>query len=217
MCPSRFAQVLVTLGLLLSAASTVSAQEAASSDPNRLSPTQRAALLKELSAPPRIDVRMLVGLGAGAGVRFNNPYRLATQLGVTGESLSATAPYMMFTGALVLGAADGVQHGAFLALSTALTGIEQSVFTPGYMLLYRGPSRLLGYLRAGPAIVLSPQTNVGGELAAGGVFFLTGSFGVSLDLAGNIFYGAGTWQKQYPVYPIVSATAGFVVDFEVLP
>jgi hypothetical protein len=85
------------------------------------------------------------------------------------------------------------------------------------MMLYRGSSRLLGYARVGPAIVLSPQTNVGGEAALGGVFFLTGTLGVSLDLAGNIFYGASTWEKKYPTYPVLSATVGLVVDFEVLP
>jgi hypothetical protein len=58
---------------------------------------------------------------------------------------------------------------------------------------------------------------VGGEVGVGGVFFLTGAFGVSLDLAGNVFYGASTWEKKYPTYPVLSATAGLIVDFEVLP
>jgi hypothetical protein len=211
------AKTLVTLGLLLSAESSANALESVSTKPNKLSLSERAALLDELSAPRGNDVRVLAGIGIGSGLRFNNPYRLATQFGTTGESLSATAPYVMLTAALAFGAPDGLQHGAFASLSVATTGIDQAVLTPGYMLLYRGPSRWLGYARVGPAFVLSPQTNVGGEVAVGGVFFLTGTLGVSLDLAGNLFYGASTWEKKYPTYPVISATAGFVVDFEVLP
>lgn len=214
---SCLAKVFMMLGLLLSANSTASALEATSKKPNQLSPSERAALLQQLSAPPRGYARVLAGIGVGSGLRFNNPYRLATQLGPTAESLSATSPYIMATGAVAFGAPDGLQHGAFASLSIALLGIDQAVLTPGYMLLYRGPSRLLGYARLGPAIVLSPQTNVGGEVAVGGVVFLTGGLGVSLDLAGNIFYGASTWEKKYPTYPVLSVTAGFVVDFEVLP
>jgi len=123
----------------------------------------------------------------------------------------------MFTAALAFGASDGLQHGGFTSLSLALNGVSQAVLTPGYIMLYRGPSRLLGYARIGPAFVLSPQPNVGGEAAVGGVFFLTGALGLSLDLAGNLFYGASTWEKKYPAYPVVSATAGIIVDFEVLP
>jgi hypothetical protein len=211
------AKTLLTLGLLLSTGATAHAVESASTPPKTLSPIERTALLERLSAPPHGYARVLAGIGVGSGLRFNNPYRLATQLGTTGESVSATAPYIMLNAALAFGAPDGLQHGGFLSLSAALTGIDQAVLTPGYMLLYRGPSRLLGYARVGPAFVLSPQTNVGGEAAIGAVFFLTGTLGVSLDVAGNIFYGASTWEKKYPTYPVLSATVGLVVDFEVLP
>lgn len=208
---------LVTLGLLLAAESIANATESAAVAPKALSPSERAALFAKLSAPPKGYARFLGGIGLGAGVRFNNPYRLATQLGATGESLSTTAPYTMLTLAAAFGSADGLQHGAFASLSFAMTGIDQAVFTPGYIMVYRGPHRFLGYARGGPAIILSPQTNVGGELAVGGAFFLTGSLGLSLDLAGNIFYGASTWEKKYPMYPVLSATAGIIVDIEVLP
>jgi len=216
-CLAKALLTLLTLGLLLSAESNAHALEPASTPPKALSPSERAALLEQLSAPPHGYARVLAGIGVGGGLRFNNPYRLATQFGTTGESLSATAPYIMLNAALAFGVPDGLQHGGFLSLSVALSGIDQAVLTPGYIMLYRGPSRLLGYARVGPAIVLSPQTNVGGEAAIGGVFFLTGTLGVSLDIAGNIFYGASTWEKKYPTYPVISATAGVVVDFEVLP
>lgn len=197
--------------------STVHAAEPASVDPKKLSPRERAALLEQLAAPRGRTAHVLVGLGAGAGIRFNNPYRLATQFGATGESLSAPPPYTMLTTAFTFGAPDGFQQGAFASLSVGLLGVSQAVFTPGYMLLYRGSSRLLAYARGGPAIVLSPQTSVGGELALGGAFFFTGSLGVSVDLASNIFYGASTWEKKYPLYPVVSVTAGLILDLEVLP
>jgi hypothetical protein len=208
---------LVTLGLLVSAESTADATEPAAVGPKGLSPAERAELFAKLSAPPKGYARFLAGLGVGAGLRFNNPYRLATQLGPTAESLSSTAPYTMLTLAAAFGSPDGLQHGAFASLSIALTGVDQAVLTPGYIMVYRGPNRLLGYARGGPAIILSPRANVGGELAVGGAFFLTGSLGLSLDLAANVFYGASTWEKKYPTYPVFSATAGLIVDFEVLP
>lgn len=213
----RLPQTIVAFVLLGSGASTAYALDAPATTNTAMTLEQRQALLDRLNAPPGWDARFLVGLGAGGGLRFNNPYRLATQTGSTGESLSTTAPYVMLTTALAFGPADGLQHGGFLSFSFAQTGVDQTLFTPGYMVLYRGPSRWMGYARLGPAIVLSPQANVGGELALGGAFFLTGSFGVSLDLAGDLFYGASTWQKKYPAYPVVSATLGFIVDFEVLP
>ncbi len=209
--------LLATIGFVLSTASVAAADESASVAPDKRSAEARAALYKELSAPRKGDFRVLAGVGVGTGLRFNNPYRLATQFGSTGESLSATAPYIMLTGALAFGPADGLQHGAFASLSIAVTGVAQSVITPSYMLLYRGPSRWMGYARLGPAIVLSPDVNVGGEAAVGGAFFFTGALGISLDLAGSLFYGASTWEKKYPTYPVVSATAGLIVDFEVLP
>jgi hypothetical protein len=210
-------KALATLGLLLPLESSAQTPDSAQQDPKLAAAIARAARYDELSAPVRAEVRILAGLGVGAGFRFNNPYRLATQFGTTGESLSATAPYVSLTAALAFGRPDLLQHGVFLSLSSALTGIDQTVFTPGYIMVYRGPTRLLGYARVGPAIVLSPQTNVGGEVAVGGVFFLTGALGISLDLAGNLFYGASTWEKKYPAYPVISATAGLMVDFEVLP
>lgn len=213
----RLATALVALGSLLLSESSAYGSDSVATEVNKLSPADRAELFRLLTAPRSGYARFLTGIGFGAGLRLNNPYRLAGQLGGTGESLSTTAPYTMISAALAFGAPDGLQHGGFASLSVALSGIDQAVLTPGYIMMYRGPSRWLGYARLGPAFVLSPQTNVGGEIAAGGAFFLTGSFGVSVDLAGNLFYGASTWEKKYPAYPVVSATAGLIVDLEVLP
>ncbi len=178
---------------------------------------ERRALYEKLSQPKTGYARVLLGLGFGGGLRFNNPYRLATQLGPTAESMSTTAPYTMLSAALTFGKPDGLQHGAFVGASFALSGVSQSVLVPAYMFVYRGPRRVLGYGRAGAAIVLSPDPNVGGEVALGGALFVTGGLGVVLDVTGNVFYGASTWQKTYPVYPVLSASLGLLVDLEILP
>lgn len=212
----------VTLALVTLQATSAHAQETSSESEERASSKEEAQELRrvrfdKLSMPPSGYARVLLGLGLGAGLRFNNPYRLATQLGSTAESMSTTAPYTMLSAAMTFGKPDGLQHGGFVGASFAITGVSQSVLTPAYMLLYRGPRRTLGYARAGAAIVLSPDVNVGPEIAAGGAFFVTGGLGVSLDVAGNLFYGASTWQKTYPVYPVLSATLGVIVDLEMLP
>ncbi|HRI67338.1 MAG TPA: hypothetical protein PK156_24010 [Polyangium sp.] len=211
------ATALAAIGLLSTFESTAHALDSNTAGLNGLSPAQREELLRRLSAPPGVNAHFLTSIGFGGGLRLNNPYRLGTQLGSTGESLSTTAPFTMLMAGVTFGAPEGLQHGGFLSLSAALSGIDQAVLTPGYMMLYRGSSRMLGYARLGPAFVLSPKTNVGGELAAGGAYFLTGSFGVTADLSGSLFYGASTWTKKYPAYPVLSMTAGIIVDFEVLP
>jgi hypothetical protein len=208
--------VLVTIGLV-----TVSAFDARADEPRAMgdapAPPDRRALYKSLDAPPSGYARILAGLGFGGGFRFNNPYRLATQLGQTAASVSATAPFTTLSAALAFGRPDGLGHGGYLGLSFALSGVSQAVLAPGYILVYRGPGRLLGYGRAAPAFVLSPDTNVGAEVACGAAFFLTGGLGLALDVAGNLFYGASTWEKKYPVYPVLSASLGVLVDVELLP
>ncbi|MDI1444772.1 hypothetical protein [Polyangium sp. 6x1] len=179
--------------------------------------SRRALLYEALSAPPKGYVRALAGLSFGGGLRFNNPYRLATQLGATAESPSATAPYTTLMGALAFGPPDGLQHGGMLGLTFALSGVGQTVLTPGYVLMYRGPGRWLAYGRAGPEILLSPDPNVGLTAAGGGAFLLTGGLGLVLDVAGSLFYGASTWEKKYPAYPVLSASLGLIVDVEFLP
>lgn len=208
---------LVTTSALDARADDEPAEGGATPSDKARSEEERHALYEALSAPRSGYVRVLFGIGFGGGLRLNNPYRLASQLGQTAESASATAPYTMISAGLAFGRPDGLQHGAFIGTSFALTGVSQSVLVPAYMLVYRGPRRVLGYGRAGPAIVLSPDTNVGGEIALGGAFFLTGGLGVSLDVAGDVFYGASTWQKKYPTYPVLSATLGLIMDLEILP
>ena len=67
----------------------------------------------------------------GEGLRFNNPYRLATPLGGDAESVSRTAPYVDIGFAATFGHPLGLQHGAALrttvaALAERLTGAPGS-------------------------------------------------------------------------------------------
>jgi hypothetical protein len=176
-----------------------------------------SARYRALSRARSESTHLVAGVHFGSGLRFNNPYRLSTQLGSTGESLSVTAPYAMLTGGFTLGRPDGLQHGAALSASFALSGVGQAVLTPAYLLLYRPGGRALGYGRAGPAIVLAPDLGVGAEVAGGAAYFLTGALGLAVDVAGNLFYGAGTRDVRYAAYPVVSVSLGLLIDMEALP
>ena len=47
--------------------------------------------------------------------------------------------------------------------------------------------------------------------------FFTGGFGASAELVGSLFYGAGTFEREFTAIPIVSLQLGVVADLEVLP
>ena len=162
-------------------------------------------------------MRVLGSLALGQGLRFNNPYRLETPLGDTAESVSTTAPYVDLAMALAFGPPNGLQHGGALHLATALSGIAQTVITPSYLAVYRGPHRAMVCGRLGLPVIVNPDTNVGGELALGGAYFLTAGIGLSAELAFDLFYGAGTRQTSYAVYPILAGQFGVLIDYEVLP
>ncbi|EYF08010.1 hypothetical protein [Chondromyces apiculatus] len=176
-----------------------------------------AAAYRRLAREPGSAARLLATLGFGQGLRFNNPYRLQTQLGATGESLSLTSPYFDLGAAALFGPADGLQHGGSLRLSIGLTGVPQQAFAPTYLIAYRGPGRVLGFGRLGASVLITPDPNVGGELGLGVGYFLTSRFALMGELVGNLFYGAATWEKQLPVYPLLSAQLGLMVDYEILP
>jgi hypothetical protein len=202
---------------LCSGAELCAAPEPAGSAASTGEQREDASRAPVLHRPRGTYARLFASLAFGAGLRFNNPYRLSTQLGETGESLSLTAPFADVGAGAAFGAPDGIQQGVALRLSAALRGVAQQVLTPSYMLMYRGPHRLLGYGRVGTPWILSPDPNVGGELAAGGAFFVTAGLGVCGELTASVFYGAGTREVRYAVYPILSASLGVIADFEVLP
>src|SRR5258708_7212347 len=82
-------------------------------------------------------VRAFGTLGAGVGLRFNDPYRLQHQLGADAQGLSSTAPYFDLGIGATFGDPFGWQHGAVLRWDRSLSGVSQSVITPSYVLLRR--------------------------------------------------------------------------------
>jgi hypothetical protein len=156
-------------------------------------------------------------LALGKGIRFNNPYRLATPLGDDAESLSTTATYLDASIAATGGNPDGLEHGLAFHISFALSGIPQEVVTPSYVALYRFPPYFFAYARAGLPVILEPDANVGYELALGGAYLVTAGLGVTGELVGDLFYGAATQDQAVTTIPMLSFQLGVLVDFEVLP
>jgi hypothetical protein len=152
----------------------------------------------------------------GDGLRFNNPYRLATPLGSDAESLSRTASYVDVGAAMTLGDPLGFQHGAALRMTASVEGVTQYVLTPAY-LLWRRWRAWAAYARAGVPIVLRPNATWGLESGVGGVWFFRAGVGVAAEIVGDVFYGAGTREVARPAYPVLSGQLGLVVAYEVLP
>jgi hypothetical protein len=160
---------------------------------------------------------LLGGLALGRGLRFNNPYRLRTELGADARSLSLTASYADAFVALTMGDAGAFSHGLALHASFALSGIAQEVLTPAYVLLVR-PTPRLGFVgHAGIPIVALPDLNAGFEVAAGGIFYVTASIGVTTSIIGSLFYGAATLDSSRTAIPVLSFEGGLVYEYEVLP
>ncbi len=173
--------------------------------------------LRELSGPPSGYAHLVGSLEIGKGLRFNNPYRLATQLGATAESTSLTSTYLDLGAGLAFGPPNGLEHGVALHLSFALAGVSQAVLTPTYFAAYRGPRRFLAYGRLGPSIVLTPDPTIGGELGVGFAWFFTARLAFAGELVGDVYYGAGTPTQGISTYPIFSGQLGLLVDYEILP
>lgn len=162
-------------------------------------------------------MHMFGGLAVGRGLRFNNPYRLATPLGDDAESLSLTATYADAWLSATFGDPHGLEHGGSVHFSVALEGVPQEVLTPSYVVLSRLGPRILGYGRAGLPLVLGPDANIGYELALGGAYLVTAGLGLNAELVGDLFYGAATQERAASAIPILSLQLGVLVDYEVLP
>lgn len=152
----------------------------------------------------------------GDGLRFNNPYRLSTVLGSDARSVSRTAAYADFGGAVTLGDPSSLAYGVALRASFAIEGVQQAVLTPSVLLLRRW-RRWGAYGRAGVATVLTPDATWGAEGALGGVWFASAGAGLSAEIVGDLFYGAGTAEVATPAYPVLSAQAGLWLSFEAMP
>jgi hypothetical protein len=157
-------------------------------------------------------------LSLGKGLRFNNPYRLATPLGDSAESLSLTAAYYDLGLGFVHGPARGLGHGAVLHLSIAAQGIPQEVLSLSYTALERLDSgRVLLLGRAGIPLTLRPDLSAGFELAAGAAYMISAGLGVQGELVGTLYYGAATQERSVTTIPVLSAQLGLFIDYEVLP
>ena len=186
-------------------------------NPNEL-PDDPNAELAKYAAPRGFSYHLFGTLFFGDGLRFNNPYRLKTQLGDSAKTVSATAPYVDLGLGFALGDAFGLQHGLAINVSIAMSGVGQAVFAPAYLATYRGTSsRVFAFGRLGPAIIASPDANVGAELGVGGAVLVTAKVAITGEIVGDLFYGAATREAGFPVYPIVSAQLGLLFDHEVLP
>ena len=152
----------------------------------------------------------------GDGLRFNNPYRLATVLGSQAQSVSRTATYGDVGAGIAMGDPARLAHGLALRVSFALQGVKQAVMTPSYLLLHRWRDWGV-YGRAGVAVVLSPDLTWGAEGGLGAIWFARAGIGIVAECVGDVFYGAGTREVAVPAYPVLSGQAGLWLSWEALP
>lgn len=152
----------------------------------------------------------------GTGLRFNNPYRLATPLGDDAESVSRTNAYVDLGLAMTFGSPLGFQHGAAFRTTFGVEGVGQIVMTPSYFgWRRRGP--FAAFVRAGVPLVVTPTPTWGVEGGLGATFFPFGGLGFVAELIGDVFYGAGTRDVATATYPVVSGQLGFIGTFEAMP
>lgn len=174
-------------------------------------------LYAKFSKPRHGFGRVLIHSHFGRGLRFNNPFRLEQQLGDTEQSVSATAPYHDIGLGFALGDADLVQHGASVRLTLGLDGVSQQAFSLSYLATWQPDPAFLTYGRVGINVLTAPDANLGGELGLGGVFLFTGAFGLNLEVVGNLFYGAASFESELTPVPILALQGGLIFNYEVLP
>jgi hypothetical protein len=204
---------LVAFALASSAASARGAEEPSSF----VGPDLGAGVASTPIPGGTTELHTFATLSFGKGLRFNNPYRLATPLGDSPESVSSTATYLDLGLGAAYGPADGFQHGGEVALGVATDGISQQVLGFSYVLLYPALDDLLLRGRAGIPIVLGPDANVGMELGVGGAWLFTGGVGVTAELTGSLFYGAATLDRSTTTIPMLALELGLWLDYEVFP
>jgi len=166
---------------------------------------------------PGVYAQLFGTMSFGKGLRFNNPYRLATELGQDAQSLSLTSAYVDFGANASFGPPRGFQHGVSLHAGVSMEGVRQGYLSGSYELVFRRYAPWMVHARLGPSVLVSPDVNVGGELAAGFSGFVTGGLGFTSELAFDLFYGAATLDRKVTTIPVLSLQIGVIADFEVLP
>ena len=132
------------------------------------------------------------------------------------EEVSRTASYVDLAGSITLGDPRHFQHGFSLHTAIAVEGVQQTVLTPSYV-LYRRFRDFAAYARAGIDVVCTPDVTWGFGGALGGVWFVRAGIGLTAEIVGDVFYGAGTREVATAAYPMLSAQAGLLVPWEILP
>ncbi|HKO92320.1 MAG TPA: hypothetical protein VJU61_14250 [Polyangiaceae bacterium] len=164
------------------------------------------------SAPPEPGLHLLGALSVGRGLRFNNPYRLATPLGDSAESVSLSATYLDLGAGILFPAAAQLEHGVAVDAVLALDGIAQFVLTPAYLLNFDATRRWALRGRLGIPIVVAPDSSLGLEAGFGPRFELGYGLGLTAELVGSVFFGAATEQKSVTTIPILALQLGISFD-----
>lgn len=166
---------------------------------------------------PLCYVQLFADVGAGKALRFNNPFRLQTQLGESAQSLSATATTLELKLGAVVGDPFGWHHGLSIAVAVAVEGVPQQVVSPAYQFAVPLGTQLWWRGHVGPAIVTQPDTNVGLEAGLQLLGLVRAGIAPYLGVVYAQYWGAATDQTQASVIPILGAQAGVSVIYEVLP
>lgn len=236
----RAARLLLTsLAALCSTARLTSAApqappalEAAKQAPPRAEPAAapRAAAPEPAKPPPTAQdpvgrtacsgicyLRSQVDAGMGKGVRFNNPFRLQTQLGSNAESLSLSAAYLDLRGVVLFGDPFGWHYGAAASVALAVQGVPQQVVTPAFTtgLPLSEAFWLNGFL--GCPLVLGPDFNAGVELGVEVSYWPRAGWGLYTGLAWDQFWGAATDESTAASIPMLAVQAGLSLQYELLP
>lgn len=217
----RAALLLVAVVAASSAASVARADERAGAEPLKSDESTFGTDEPSLGADEPLATKpgyaqFIATMMGGAGLRFNNPYRLSTPLGGDAESVSRTNAYVDLGLAMTFGDPLGFQHGAALRTTVGVEGVGQVVMTPSYFGWWRRGA-LAAFGRAGAPFVFTPDQTLGLEGALGGVFFFLGGVGVVAEIVGDVFYGAGTRDVATATYPVLSGQIGLLGTYEVLP
>lgn len=197
----RLAQCWAIVCIGWATARRVSAAPA--TDPS--APRARAPVTAELEPEPW---QLSGTLGLGRGLRFNNPYRLATPLGNTAQSVSLSATYLDLGVQLLAPALPGIEQGASLDALFALDGIAQLGLTPSYVIQFALAERLFLHGRVAIPFVITPDTTLGLEAAVGPRFDLAWGLGLTAELIGSVFFGAATEQRSVTTIPMLSFQIG---------
>ena len=174
------------------------------------------AFVPEPAPKHGLPITIHVAAFFGDGLRFDDPYRLATVLGSNAEEVSRTASYLDLAAGFTLGDPRKFQNGFSLHATFAVEGVQQTVLAPSYV-LYRRFRDLAAYARVATPIVCTPDATWGLEGALGGIWFVRGGLGVTAEIVGDLFYGAGTREVSAPAYPVLSGQIGIALAYEVIP